>query len=32
MFKGVGTAMITPFDENEEVDYESLKKNLLNFN
>jgi 4-hydroxy-tetrahydrodipicolinate synthase len=26
MFKGVGTAMITPFDENEEVDYESLKK------
>lgn len=31
MFKGVGTAMITPFDENEEVDYESLK-NLLNFN
>lgn len=26
MFKGVGTAMITPFDENEEVDYESLRK------
>lgn len=26
MFRGVGTAMITPFDENKEVDYESLRK------
>lgn len=30
MFEGVGTAMITPFNENEEVDYESLR-NFVKF-
>lgn len=30
MFEGVGTAMITPFNENEEVDYKSLR-NFVKF-